>query len=109
MDHLKSYDEILGAFFAGPSGDETLDDTAGGSTAEETSHESGIAFDSVLIRSVYDTIREAAKENDEETISSTIMEIIEYPVSMEDAEKLEQIQMMLEKGEFEKMASVIDG
>ena len=77
MDHLKSYDEILGAFFAGPSGDETLDDTAGGSTAEETSHESGIAFDSVLIRSVYDTIREAAKENDEETISSTIMEIIE--------------------------------
>ena len=39
-------------------------------------------FESVLMESVYEIISEAARDHDEETISQTIMEIIEYPISM---------------------------
>ncbi len=107
MEHLKSYGDVLNAFFTGGSIQsapkvEEVSDTV---SVEEPKD----VFESVLMESVYEIISEAARDHDEETISQTIMEIIEYPISMEDAEKLEQLQMMLENGEYEKMASVIDG
>ncbi len=105
MEHLKSYDSLIGAVFNAPS-PAAADEP---DVSDDDEKDIGIDFNSILAQSAFETIREAALSQEDDVIFATLEEIIDYPISMEDAEKLESLQMMLEKGDYDGMISLIDG
>ena len=112
MEHLKSFDPLLSAVFnktpviEEPAADAPVEETTSETTKEQ---DIGAQFESALIASTFEVIREAAVQHDDDTVMAAIEEIIDYPISMEDAEKLENLQMLLDSKEYEKMLSLIDG
>ncbi len=105
MEHLKNLDPLIGAVFNAPV-PEGADEP---DMPDDDETYTGIDFGSIVTKSAFDTIREAALSHEDDVINATIEEIIDYPISMEDAEKFESLQMMLENGEYDKMISLIDG
>ncbi len=115
MEHLLSFEPLIGAVFEEPKdtalsqepllqNNEISDDEGSGSGADLEKK-----FETALIQSTFEVLAEAAKAQDADVISAMFDEVIDYPISMEDAEKLEKLQMLFENGDYEKMSSVIDG
>ncbi len=103
MEHLKSFEPLIGAAFNAPATSDESD------TSYDDEADNGIDFNTIVTKSAFDTIREAALAHEDDVILATLEEIIDYPISMEDAEKLENLQMMLENGEYDRIISLIDG
>ncbi len=105
MEHLKSFEPLIGAVFNAPA----LAADSESDLPADDEEDTGIDFNSIVTKSAFDTIREAAASHEDDVINATFEEIIDYPISMEDAEMLENLQMMFENGEYDRMISLIDG
>ncbi len=109
MEHLRSYGPVLDEVFnpkafaepAEPADDRKDPDTGAGTGLD--------SFESLMMESAYEAMRNAASEHDDRAIEDLFNEVIEYAISMEDAEKLEELQMLFESGNYDGMVSLIDG